>query len=96
MRIIAADSGATVMQFAELRRELCHPRDSTNAATDNRFVKFTKVAAKGILVELHYEKKQLGNICPYRDLLYPFKDAQRRSRRDYMVMRPQMIGAKVP
>jgi hypothetical protein len=57
MRVIAADSGATVMQFAELRKELFHPSDSTNAATDDRLVELAKVAAQGILDELHDKKK---------------------------------------
>ncbi len=56
MRVIAADSGATVMQFAELRKELFHPSNSTNAATDNHLVELAKVAAQGILDELHDEK----------------------------------------
>jgi len=34
MRVMAAESGATVVQFAELRKELFHPSDATNAATD--------------------------------------------------------------
>jgi hypothetical protein len=59
MRVIAADSGATLMQFAELRKELFHPSDSTNAATDDRLVELAKVAAQGILDELHDKKSDL-------------------------------------
>ena len=55
MRVIAAESGATVMQFAELRNELFHPSDATNAATNERVVELAKVAAQGILDELHDE-----------------------------------------
>jgi hypothetical protein len=42
------------------------------------------------------KRKQHGNICPYRDLSHRFRDARRRSRRDCMVVMPQMIGARVP
>jgi len=59
MREIAADSGATLMQFAELKKELFHPSDSTNAATDDRLVELAKVAAQGILDELHDKKSDL-------------------------------------
>ena len=57
MRVIAAESGATVMQFAELRKELFHPSDATNAATNEHLVELAKVAAQAILNELHDEKK---------------------------------------
>ena len=36
MRVMAAESGATVLQFAELRKELFHPSDATNAVTNER------------------------------------------------------------
>jgi hypothetical protein len=58
MRVIAAESGATVLRFAKLRKELFHLSDGTNAATDEHFVKLAKVAAQGILDELHNEKKK--------------------------------------
>jgi hypothetical protein len=54
---MAAESGATVLQFVELRKELFHPSDATNAATNERLVEFAKVAAQGILDELHDENK---------------------------------------
>jgi hypothetical protein len=57
MRVIAAESGATVMQFAELWKELFHPSDTTNAATNKCLVELAKVAAQGILDKLHDEKK---------------------------------------
>jgi hypothetical protein len=95
MRVVAAESGATVMQFAELRKELFHPSDATNAATSERLVELAKVAAQAILNELHDEKKQHGNICPYRDLKCPFRDARRRSRRDCMGATQQTIGVRV-
>jgi hypothetical protein len=57
MRVMAAESGATVLQFAELRKELFHPSDATNAATDEHLVELEKVAAQGILDELHDENK---------------------------------------
>jgi hypothetical protein len=57
MRVIAAESGAMVMQFAELRKELFHPSDATDAATNKRLVELAKVAAQGILDKLHNEKK---------------------------------------
>jgi hypothetical protein len=46
-----------VMQFAELRKELFHPSDATNAATNKCLVELAKVAAQGILDKLHDEKK---------------------------------------
>jgi hypothetical protein len=57
IRVIAAESGAMVLQFAELRKELFHSSDVTNAATDERLVELAKVAAQGILDELHNETK---------------------------------------
>jgi len=59
MRVMVAKSGATVLQFAELRKELFHPSDATNAATDERLVELAKVAAQGFLDEdeLHDENK---------------------------------------
>jgi hypothetical protein len=57
MRVIAAESSATVLQFAKLRKELFHPSDLTNAATDEQLVELAKVAAQEILDELHSEKK---------------------------------------
>ena len=35
MIVVASDSGAKVLAYADLRKELFHPSDSTNAATDN-------------------------------------------------------------
>jgi hypothetical protein len=46
-----------VLQFAELRKELFHRSDPTNAATDERLVQLARVAAQGILDELHDQKK---------------------------------------
>ena len=57
MRVISAESGATVMQFAELRKEHFHPSDATNAATDKHLVELAKVAAQAVLDKLHDEKK---------------------------------------
>ncbi len=57
MRVMAAESGATVLQFAELRKELFHPSDATNAAADERLVELAKVTAQGILNELLNENK---------------------------------------
>ena len=57
MVVVASESGAKVLQFAELRKELFHPSDPTNAATDERLVQLARVAAQGILNELHDEKK---------------------------------------
>jgi hypothetical protein len=57
MVAIASESGVKVLQFAELRKELFHPVDPTNAATDERLVQLAKVAAQAILDELHDEKK---------------------------------------
>ena len=56
--VVASESGAKVLQFAELRKkELFHPSDPTNAATHERLVQLARVAAQGILDELHDQKK---------------------------------------
>ncbi len=57
MVVVASESGAMVLQFAKLRKELFLPSDTTNAATNGRLVELARVAAQGILDELHYEKK---------------------------------------
>jgi len=57
MVVVASESGAKVLQFAELRKELFHPSDPTNAATDRRLVQLARVAAQGILDNLHDQKK---------------------------------------
>jgi hypothetical protein len=54
-----AESGATALQFAKLRKERFHPSDVTNAATDECLVELAKVAAQGILDELHDETKAM-------------------------------------
>ncbi len=56
MVAVASESGAKVLQFAELRKELFHPIDPTNSSTDERLVQLAKVAAQAILDELHDEK----------------------------------------
>jgi hypothetical protein len=82
MRVIVAESGAMVLQFAKLRKELFHPSGVTNAATDEHLVELAKVAAQGILDELHDEKKAtLGSICLFADLLFLFRDVLQRLRR---------------
>ena len=57
MNVVASESGATVLQFAELRKELFSPSDPTNAGTNGRLIELARVAAQGILDELHDEKK---------------------------------------
>jgi hypothetical protein len=57
MVLVAAESGAKVLQFAELRKELFHPSDTTNIATDSRVAQLVGIAAKAIIDELHDEKK---------------------------------------
>ncbi len=52
-----AESGATALQFYKLRKDLFHPSDITNAATDEHLIEFAIVAAQRILDELHDEKK---------------------------------------
>ena len=42
MVALASESGVKVVQFAELRKELFHPVDPTNAATDERLVQLAK------------------------------------------------------
>ncbi len=57
VRVLVAESSAMVLHFAKLRKELFHPSDVTNAATDERLDELAKVAAQGILDELQDEKK---------------------------------------
>ena len=54
---MASESGATVLQFAKLRKELFLPSDKTNAGTNKRLIELARVAAQGILDELHNKKK---------------------------------------
>ena len=56
MVLVASESGAKVLQFADLRKELFHPSDTTNIATDSRVVQLAEIAAKAILDKLHDEK----------------------------------------
>ena len=57
MVVMASESGAKVLQFNELRKELFSPSDQTNAATDERLIELAKMAAQGILDELSDETK---------------------------------------
>jgi hypothetical protein len=57
MVAVASESGTKVLQLSELRKELFHPIDPTNAATNEHLVQLAKVAAQAILDELHNEKK---------------------------------------
>jgi hypothetical protein len=57
MIVVSSESGARVLQFAELRNELFSPKDPTNAATNECLVQLAKEAAQGVLDELHNEKK---------------------------------------
>ena len=57
MVVVASESGAKVLQFNELRKELFYPSDPTNTATNERLVQVAKVAAQAIFDKLHDEKK---------------------------------------
>ena len=57
MKIVSSQSGATVLQFAQLREELFRPKDPTNKRTKDRLVELAKVAADAIVRELEDEKK---------------------------------------
>ncbi len=57
--VVAAESRAKVLQFAELRKELFHPSDPTNDATEEHLVQLARVAAQGILDKLHVQKKAM-------------------------------------
>jgi hypothetical protein len=57
MVLVAAESGAKVLQFAELRKELFHQSDTTNIATDSCGAQLAGISAKTIIDELHDEKK---------------------------------------
>ncbi len=54
---MASESGATVLQFAKLRKELFLPSDTTNASTNGHLIELARVAAQAILDELHDDKK---------------------------------------
>ena len=66
MVVVASESGAKMLQFAELRKELFHLSDPTNAATDEHLVQLARVAAQGILDKLHDQKKAT---CKYLSIL---------------------------
>ncbi len=70
LRVIVAESSATVLQFAKLRKELFHPSDVTNAATD-----------ECLGMSCTMRQRQCESICLYWDLLYPIRDVQRMLRR---------------
>ena len=57
MIVVASESGAKVLAYADSRKELIHPSDTTNKATDSRLVELAPVAAQALLDELHDEKK---------------------------------------
>ena len=57
MKMVLSQSGAKILQFNKLRRELFYPQDATNKRTDDRLVKLAQFAAQGIFKELHDEKK---------------------------------------
>jgi hypothetical protein len=57
MIVVASESGAKVLPYSDLRKELFHPSDNTNKATDSRLVELAPVAAQALLDELHDEKK---------------------------------------
>jgi len=57
MNVVASESGAMVLQFAKLRKELFSPSDTTNASTNGHLIELARVAAQGILDELHDDKK---------------------------------------
>jgi hypothetical protein len=75
MVVVASESGAKVLQFTGLRKELFHPSDPTNAATSNRLVQLARVAAQGILDELHDQRRQPGSIYLSPDHLFCIRDA---------------------
>jgi hypothetical protein len=98
MVVVASESGAKVLQFAKLRKELFSPNDPTNAATNERLDKHAKVAAQGILDKLHDEKKATwkylsisGSPLSYRGCLEEVKEGLH-----YVVLRLPTIGARVP
>ncbi len=57
MNVVASESGATVLQFAKFRKELFLPSNTTNASTNGCLIELARVAAQGILDELHNEKE---------------------------------------
>ena len=73
MNVVASESGATVLQFAELRKELFSPSDPTNA-----------------------EKKATWKYLSVSESPVSFQGYPKEVQRDCLVVKPLMIGARVP
>ncbi len=56
MVVVASESGAKVLQFNELRKELLPPSDKAIGATNKHLVELAKVTAQGNLNKFHDEK----------------------------------------
>ena len=75
MVVVASESGAKVLQFAELRKELFYPSDPTNAATDERLIQLARVQLKVFLTSYTIKRRQCGSICLSRDHISHIRDA---------------------
>jgi hypothetical protein len=96
MVAVASESGAKMLQFAELRKELFHPIDPTNATTDERLVQLAKVAAQAILDKLHDEKKATWKYLSISGLQFCIRDVHQMFGMNSLVVRQQMIKVRVP
>ena len=72
MNVVTSESGATVLQFAELRKELFLPSNKTNAGTNGRLIELAIVAAQEILDELRDEKKATWKYLSVSESPVPF------------------------
>ena len=79
-----------------MRKELFHPSDPTNAATDERLVQLARVAAQGILDSYTIKRRQRGSICPYRDCISHIRDAHQMFGMNCLGEMKRMIEVRVP
>ncbi len=96
MVVVASESGAKVLQFAELRKELFLPSDPTNAATDERLVQLARVAAQKFLTSYTMKRRQRGSICPSQARISHIRDARQMFGMNCSDERQQMIEVRVP
>ncbi len=96
MVVVALESGAKVLQFAELRKELFHPSDPTNAATNKRLVQLARVAVKRFLTSCMIKRRQCGSIYLSPDHLSCIRDAHLMFGMNCLVVRQPIIGVRVP
>jgi len=91
MIVVASDSGAKVLAYADLRKELFHPCDSTNTATDNCLVELAGVAAQKFLMSCMIQRRQHISTCLSLGKNSHFLDARLKFRRLCVVLKLLMI-----